>query len=691
MQQTKSAPAGSRILAKSLAITLLFSVTGQAQTIAMPGPGIAKVRFQTSQLFTFFGNPKLGVPAGRAMTGATEMINGYVIVPFGDNAEVGPGGWYFFDASKLPAQLPVVRILRSTQDLREQNVICFRRDPNGKIYAATMAKAGIQFHDWTDAPRTATELNYLRLPGVQQVPYEGPWWLSWEGKYMYAGGVSAGLYIVDAEDPANPKVVKVIPNSQVGNFRAASCVGVGNLLYLGEQDIGNGQSTMEISDPLNPKLLALHNDQMAASYSHLPIGNMLIVGGRTQGFKVFDLSVDSKITLLGRLAEASGIAYMRFQDGYAHGGSNGFAVNGNNQGGEGYWKIDIRDPRNPKKAHHIDTHLNAGGVPLLANKNYHLDWGVPVGNFVFASDDMGFGSGVFAHTEDPDETAPRVNMVVPRTGAVKQALSSRIGVTFTDQVAPESITPENFSVMPVGSDQPLVGWYASQQGVAHFTPREPLLPGTTYRIVVRQGGVKDYAGNPTDTVFESRFTTGGGSSSNLAAIPIASMTAQATSQNSGNEAAKGIDGNQATLWHTEYQTPSALPQEFTLTFDKTYNLGRFTYTPRQDGNSNGNITQYEIWASQDGVNFTKVTEGNWTSDPSSKEVTLSTTAKAVRLRALAGTGGFAAAAEIKVEYLVQTAVSPSERKAPHGRFHPGTRIYQGLRNILGRHIGPPSR
>ncbi len=687
MKQNKLRFAPHNILAKSLAAAFLIYAGAHAE-IVMPGPGVAKVNFKTNELFKFFGNPKLGVPAGKAMTAATEMINGYVIVPFGDEAEVGTGGWYFFDASKLPTELPTVKILHSTELLREQNVICFRRDTDGKIYAATMAKAGIQFHDWTDAPRTTTELSYLKLPGILEIPYEGPWWITWQGKYMYAGGVSAGLYIINAEDPANPKVVKVIPNSQIGNFRAASCSAIGNLLYMGEQDVGKGQSTLDISDPENPKLLALTNDSLSAAYSQLPIGNLLIVGGRQQGFKVFDLSVNTKIKLIGQVKEANGLAYMRFQDGYAHGGSNGFGGATNNQGGEGYWKIDIRDPHNPKAAGHIDTHLGAGGDTLLAGKNYHLDWGVPFGNFVFASDDMRFGSGVFAHTEEPDVMGPRVNMVVPRSGDVKQALTSRVGLTFTDQITPESITPENLSVMPVGSDKPLDGYYVSQQGSAHFCPKAPLLPNTTYRIVVRKGGIKDYAGNPTDTVFESQFTTGNGNSATWAAVPKASISAEATTQNKGFEAEKGIDGDPATMWHNEFDTPSSLPQDFTLTLDKSYNLAQLTYTPRQDKVVNGIITKYEIWVSEDGAKFTIEAEGLWAGDDSPKKVPLSTSARFIRLRALEGMGGFAAVAEMQVDYLVPAASIIPPWKTRSGRFAEGTKIYRDLRNILGRWTAP---
>ena len=41
----------------------------------------------------------------------------------------------------------------------------------------------------------------------------------------------------------------------------------------------------------------------------------------------------------------------------------------------------------------------------------------------------------------------------------------------------------------------------------NFTPKAALEPGTQYEVVVREDGLKDYAGNPVQEAFRSVFTT----------------------------------------------------------------------------------------------------------------------------------------------------------------------------------------
>jgi hypothetical protein len=664
----------------SLACLAIAAAPSLAQEIPIPGPGIPKVRFPKDSLFKFFGSPKFGVPAGRPMAAATHMINGYPVTPYGDDGELGAGGWYFFDASKLPKAMPVVKIIHSTKQLREQNVICFRKDPDGKIYAAIMGLDGIQFLDWTDAPRTSIELTYLKMPGERSTDYDGPWWVSWQGRYLYAGGVSAGLFIIDTEDPSKPAIVKTIPNSQLGNFRAASCIAVGNRLYLGEQDAGMGQSILDIGDPLNPKLLAVNVDANTEMYSQVVNGNLLLVAGRSQAFKVYDISND-KITLLGRVQEAQGMSYIHFQDGIVQAGSNGFARGANNMGGEGYWKIDIHDPKNPKVIKHIDTHGTAGGDPLLANKNYHLDWNVPFGNFIFSSDDMMFGSGVFAHAEEPDTLPAKVNMVNPRAGATGQPLTTRIGLTFTDQITPESIGPGALGLYAEGSAAPLEGYYTVAQGLVGFSPKQPLLANTTYHIVVKKGGFRDFAGNPIDSAWESVFSTGSTVAA-YASLASGSIAATATNAIAGNPADRAADGDLSTYWKTT-GTANPLPQDLTLSLDEAYTLGRITYYPPQGGSLDGTITRWELWASQDGTNFARQDGGDWADDANPKTIILaSVKAKSLRLRALAGHGGYAAAAEIRVErFQGITGLAPAKPVKAQG---PRFRGFRKPWNLLGQ-------
>jgi len=73
-------------------------------------------------------------------------------------------------------------------------------------------------------------------------------------------------------------------------------------------------------------------------------------------------------------------------------------------------------------------------------------------------------------------------------------------------------------------------------------------------------------------------------------------------------------------------------------------------SPRTDGNNNGNITNYQIAVSTDGTTFTDVAGGTWPGDATAKSATFARTGpvRYVRLTALSGENGFAAAAEINV-------------------------------------------
>lgn len=86
-------------------------------------------------------------------------------------------------------------------------------------------------------------------------------------------------------------------------------------------------------------------------------------------------------------------------------------------------------------------------------------------------------------------------------------------------------------------------------------------------------------------------------------IPQSNMTATATSVYGGTTegpASNVLDGNVRTIWHTNYAPKDELPQSITVSFDQPYTVGRFVYTPRQNG-TNGIISEYELYAiHQDG-------------------------------------------------------------------------------------------
>jgi hypothetical protein len=73
------------------------------------------------------------------------------------------------------------------------------------------------------------------------------------------------------------------------------------------------------------------------------------------------------------------------------------------------------------------------------------------------------------------------------------------------------------------------------------------------------------------------------------------------SQAEGYEAAKAIDGDDATFWHTPWgDAATPFPHELVLSFPQKVKLGGIRCLPRQDGNSNGWIKGWAVYASADG-------------------------------------------------------------------------------------------
>ena len=87
----------------------------------------------------------------------------------------------------------------------------------------------------------------------------------------------------------------------------------------------------------------------------------------------------------------------------------------------------------------------------------------------------------------------------------------------------------------------------------------------------------------------------------------------------------------------------------TVDTGRTQRIAQVTYQPREDGNTNGVITRYELATSTDGVSFTRVATGTWPSDAARKAIGLpDVSARYVRLTALDAGGGYASAAEIQI-------------------------------------------
>ena len=129
--------------------------------------------------------------------------------------------------------------------------------------------------------------------------------------------------------------------------------------------------------------------------------------------------------------------------------------------------------------------------------------------------------------------------------------------------------------------------------------------------------------------------------------------AWADSQQSGYEAARAIDGNPATMWHTSWEpAPKGPPHWLAIDLQKPRAVAGIVYLPRADL-SNGRIGEFEIYVSQDAKNWGEpIARGRWTNDAKPKSVHFDrpVMGRFVRLTALSEVNGrqWSSAAEVDV-------------------------------------------
>lgn len=126
------------------------------------------------------------------------------------------------------------------------------------------------------------------------------------------------------------------------------------------------------------------------------------------------------------------------------------------------------------------------------------------------------------------------------------------------------------------------------------------------------------------------------------------------SAQAGFEAENAVDGDAATMWHTSWNEPVApFPHYLQLELEKPLRLRGLTVLPRQDGNHNGWIKDYEVYVSANGRDWgTPVAQGAFAASPELKGVNFPNpvSARFLKLVALSGhaPGPWAAVAEIEL-------------------------------------------
>ncbi len=462
---------------------IIFSANG-SQTAAgselSATPGLGSNTFTSEELFE---------PVGRITSvhghASVAMVNGYLLAVYSTDGggNLDDGGVDLYDISD-PHNPKKVNSIESgtTHELREAHSLSFSSSYNGRDYMVLQAMHGLQIWDVTEAPNVWLH-NYMILPGIREDDYFGAWWIFWQAPYIYLAGVEQGLYIIDATDINNPELVKQVSTTELGGLNPAQVFIVGNMMVLAS-NVSAELATVDISDPLNPKVIQNYRGHDA--YSHtFAAGKIFGSGGRRgpQRLNIYDVSHAGAIQEYGSIGEGVMVqngGYGTYQDGYFFAGFS-----------QGVYKFDVANKR-----------LEGGWHRDWTDRDY--DFGIVLGNLMFAGEDHFGISELVVHQTEPDTRGPEVHWIHPADGAHDLAVTTRVGLSMSDNVDISSVTAETFMVRPLLGDA-IPGKFSSQLGIVNFFPDAPLLNGVTYEVITE--GILDYSGNPSPK-FTSRFTVG---------------------------------------------------------------------------------------------------------------------------------------------------------------------------------------
>jgi hypothetical protein len=309
------------------------------------------------------------------------------------------------------------------------------------------------------------------------------------------GATNNGVKVVDAADPRQLSIVGEISTSQYGGVSAGPVEAVGNVLVVTTPKESGGIATLDISNPTAPTRLASFTTNTAyigAFYRR----HVYLIGLRAWDVLTNPRNIGSGSSPIGSLS-TEGAEYMAFSDDHMFLGH----LRGEIGGKPGASKISVEDPRSMRVVNRVWGRMNLGNL----NDDQFI---FPFGNLILIGDDQSPYPGWFiaVHQAEPDTTPPEVDIVIPGDATTGNSTKSRIGVSLSDNIELATVNAASFIVRPVGG-QALPGRYGLRNGVINFDPEADLMPGTTYEVVLPQGGIADLVGNRLATEWKSTFTT----------------------------------------------------------------------------------------------------------------------------------------------------------------------------------------
>lgn len=186
---------------------------------------------------------------------------------------------------------------------------------------------------------------------------------------------------------------------------------------------------------------------------------------------------------------------------------------------------------------------------------------------------------------------------------------------------------------------------------------------------------------------EEGVTNETSSNDNSKDIPIQDVSSP--NAHGSDVAANVLDGNPATLWHTNWNpADNAGRADHYITMDLgiACEVDGLRYLPRQAGSLNGNITKYRIEFSEDGETWGEPVTGTWTSAHTWKNTTFkSRQARYIRLFSLDSLSDqekkqFSSAAEIRITGIAPASVEPTLSRTKAINLASGDRVCEIILN-----------
>jgi acyl-coenzyme A thioesterase PaaI-like protein len=146
----------------------------------------------------------------------------------------------------------------------------------------------------------------------------------------------------------------------------------------------------------------------------------------------------------------------------------------------------------------------ADGTAAGANGVFSLSSGFPGSSYQSSN----YWVDVVFATSLADTTPPTVSSVTPANGATGVAPGTNVSATFSEPIAPDSVTSTSF-VLRDGNGNAVNASVSATGSTATLQPSSNLQPSTTYTATLVSGasGIKDQAGNELASNFSWSFTT----------------------------------------------------------------------------------------------------------------------------------------------------------------------------------------